>query len=338
MKAGAVSLKQRLRLISFVAASRLFCARLDRESEPAKVLIIADCYGRLANRLTVLANVLSYAKEHDWVVVDIAMRQALSGDHLNPQHHLAGSLIFNDRGKCRQRIAKLIVAVWGRYRKEVERVSYREPAIRFAGLPILRGDGETRIDLKSLQKTHPNDRCIVLTGIFLETDKPNPATLADLRETLKPNAKDLDFALDVLSEIESGTTIVGVHVRHGDYRTWRDGCFYHPFESYVQAMQKMQQSLDGKTVFLVVSDEEQDMSLCPSSLDVRRIRGSETQDLVLLSKCDYIIATHSSFANWASFYAEVPILTMRDAMKPDPVDLTALKVVDFPRLQGDYLV
>ena len=307
-------------------------------SDPKKVLIIADCYGRLANRLTVLANVLSYAIENDFIVVDVAMRQTLSSDHLREQHHFANSLVFNDAGRCRHWIARSAIRVCVRYQKEVERFSQRQIGILASGLPIMRGDGNVRIDLRSLNSSHANASCIVLTGIFLEHPKPSEVILAKIRELLRPQDQDEDFVDAVIEQFNPNVTIIGVHVRHGDYRTWNDGCFYHSFEQYVQSMEIMRNSIQGETVFLIVSDEEQDMSLCPSSLNAHRIRGSEMQDLLLLSRCDYIIATHSSFANWASFYGQVPILTMRDASASDSIDPTTLKVVDFPRLTGDYLV
>lgn len=266
------------------------------------------------------------------------MRRALSSDHLRVEHHVAGSLVFNDAGNCRHWIARSAIRVWVRYQKEVERISYDQSIVRAAGLPIVRGDGEVRIDLKSLDNTCVDDPCIVLTGIFLENSKPSDSILTKVRELLRPQDGDEAFVNEVVGRFDSDATIVGVHVRHGDYRTWRDGCFYHPFEEYIRSMETMRNSIPGELVFLIVSDEEQDMSLCPGSLNAFRIRGSEMRDLLLLSRCKYIIATHSSFANWASFYGQVPILTMRDAMSSDSIDPAALKVVNFPRLTGDYLV
>ncbi|KAA1260986.1 Glycosyl transferase family 11 [Rubripirellula obstinata] len=266
------------------------------------------------------------------------MRRALSGDHLRSEHHLANALVFNDRKSCRHWINRLSIRIWVRYQKEVERISHRQSPARVAGLSILRGDGDVRIDLTTLSESHPDDTCVALTGIFLETTKPSDVILNQIRELLRPQDRDEAFVKGIIEAFAPHTTIVGVHVRHGDYRTWKDGIFYHPFEEYVQSMERMLDALPGETIFLIVSDEEQDMSLCPSSLNAHRIRGSEMQDLLLLSHCDYIIATHSSFANWASFFGRVPILTMRDAMKSNAIDPKSLNMVEFPRLTGDYLV
>ena len=93
------------------------------------------------------------------------------------------------------------------------------------------------------------------------------------------------------------------------------------------------EELQKECVFVVVSDEPQQAAFY-RGLDVSMPNASEEVDLYVLTRCDYLIGTHSSFVNWAAFIGQTPLLTMRDAMAGD----FTLHRITQPRLQSDYVV
>jgi hypothetical protein len=102
-------------------------------------------------------------------------------------------------------------------------------------------------------------------------------------------------------------TVVGIHIRRGDYKTWFNGIFWFEDEVYQRFMDDFLNEYNeincGKPPFFVVfSNGEHSFKDSPSLLV-----SHETWyiDHLLLSKCDYIIGPVSTFTLWASYIGKV---------------------------------
>lgn len=143
-----------------------------------------------------------------------------------------------------------------------------------------------------------------------------------------------DFRKDVVTAVndflssQEKATIVGVHIRRGDYKEWLDGIYYFSDEAYSQAMRNLEKQLLGKgekVKFLICSNEKINLHNFPE-LDCFIIpQSSPEKDLYALSKSDYIIGPPSSFSQWASFYGKVPVYYMM-------YENQELKLSDFSRI------
>ncbi|NDV96700.1 hypothetical protein D0T84_17525 [Dysgonomonas sp. 521] len=121
---------------------------------------------------------------------------------------------------------------------------------------------------------------------------------------------DTTTAVDELFSSLDGFTIVGVHIRRGDYKEWLNGIYYFSDEEYRRAMKSVEKQLlekGEKVKFLLCSNEK----INPADfkgLDCFSIPDSSgAKDLYALSKSDYIIGPPSSYSQWASFYGKVPV-------------------------------
>jgi hypothetical protein len=104
--------------------------------------------------------------------------------------------------------------------------------------------------------------------------------------------------------------IVGVAIRHGDYKTWQKGKFFLTTEKYQQWMEKVESFFATKSVgFFIASDEEQDLSIFEKHKFFFR-SGHPLENLSSLSKCDYLLSVPSSFAGWAHFIGETPLFNL----------------------------
>jgi hypothetical protein len=122
-----------------------------------------------------------------------------------------------------------------------------------------------------------------------------------LEDEIKRPVQELRAASDL---------VVGVTIRHGDYRTFRDGRYFFPATAYVEVMRKVERLFAGRKVgFFVTSNEPQDEAVFSGLRFVFRV-GQEVADLYALAKCDYILGVPSTFAGWASFYGKVPAYLM----------------------------
>ena len=120
------------------------------------------------------------------------------------------------------------------------------------------------------------------------------------REVVEPLRRDADI-------------VIGVHVRHGDYRGWKGGKYFYPVETYAPpgCAWELVTHFGRKVSFLVCSDERRNAEEFPG-LTVGFGTKSPVSDLFALSRCDYIIGTKSTFPQWASFYGGKPLLQMLD--------------------------
>lgn len=107
---------------------------------------------------------------------------------------------------------------------------------------------------------------------------------------------------------------VGVHVRRGDYKSWRKGHYYFNDIVYIKKMECIRKQLIAEGIdcrFIICSNEP--FEATDTELPITRIpNASGIEDLCALSKCDYILGPPSSFSQWASFVGNVPLAFLMD--------------------------
>ena len=109
---------------------------------------------------------------------------------------------------------------------------------------------------------------------------------------------------------------MGVHIRHGDFRDYVGGRWFYTAAQYAQVMRWVAGNHpDRRFRFVVCSDEAQSPDAFPR-LDVH-IHSSDYQgDMHVLTLCDCIISTSSSFARAAAFLGNIPLLRIFDPDLP----------------------
>ena len=108
-----------------------------------------------------------------------------------------------------------------------------------------------------------------------------------------------------------GDEVIGVHIRQGDYRDWKNGVHYFETEQYAHWMSEASQlNASRKSVFLVCASDPLDDS-CFRGLGVVMGPGSVIGDLHALSLCDRIMGPPSTFSTWASFHGRKPLCMLQ---------------------------
>jgi len=80
-------------------------------------------------------------------------------------------------------------------------------------------------------------------------------------------------------------------------------------------MEKVESLFTPKKVgFFIASDEEQDLSIFEKHNFFFR-SGHPLENLYSLSKCDYLLSVPSSFAGWAHFIGETPLLNLDEHVR-----------------------
>jgi len=122
--------------------------------------------------------------------------------------------------------------------------------------------------------------------------------------------------------------LVGVHVRHGDYATWKNGQHFYPLDKYAGWMRQIVKAFPDRNVrFMVCSEKPLDWEVF-AGLNVRCGPGHPVEDMYSLADTDLILGPPSTFTIWASFYGETPLMVLENA--DQSVDREQLQQLSWP--------
>ena len=130
-------------------------------------------------------------------------------------------------------------------------------------------------------------------------------TKKELQQIFRPRAETMITRIR-----QSADLVVGVHIRHGDYKTFYDGRYYYTLEEFHQMMLRIQSVYQHQRVaFFISSNETFDVSIFEGCHCHRfgKEPSGDILDLYTLSLCDRILGPWSTYSRWASFIGEVPL-------------------------------
>jgi hypothetical protein len=108
-----------------------------------------------------------------------------------------------------------------------------------------------------------------------------------------------------------GDLVIGVHIRQGDYRGWKNGAHYFETSQYAHWMREASELFpDKKTVFIACASDPLERSVF-SGFDYVDGPGNVISDLHTLSLCDRIMGPPSTFSTWASYHGRVPLCMLQ---------------------------
>lgn len=129
---------------------------------------------------------------------------------------------------------------------------------------------------------------------------------ADIKQKIDATMKDLHARYE---------HIVGVHIRQGDYQTWRDGAYFIN-QKRVRVILNEYLSFSKKepneVCFLITSDGPIDKDTFSSGLNIVVSNSNAVADLFLLASTDVVIGSNSTFGAFAAYYGNIPFIVMQE--------------------------
>jgi hypothetical protein len=246
-----------------------------------KLVLLAQ-HGRLGNRLWTYANVLAYAMEHNFCVYNPLFD--------SEENNFANS---NDR----KSILNYALPFLSRINLKVKLY----PSI------ILKDGWLLSLDNVLPDVLHQNN-VNFLFGFYFYAPQCLEKHSDYIRNFFMPNQLATQNIKQLVNKAKQDSEVlIGVHIRHGDYKTYCDGIMFYSVVEYVQVMRCLKdQFADKKVSFIICSDEKHDLSEY-SELNIYYGCGGVIEDLYTLASCDYIFGPNSSFSHWASFFGKVPL-------------------------------
>lgn len=140
---------------------------------------------------------------------------------------------------------------------------------------------------------------------YLQQTKPQ------LQHIFRPRQDITDRSERMMAEIRrENDLVVGIHIRHGDYKTFYDGRYYYTLEEYHQFMLQIKAfHPDKRVAFFISSNEHFSVDIFEGCRCYRfgKEPSGDILDLHTLSLCDLILGPWSTYSRWASFIGEVPL-------------------------------
>lgn len=281
-----------------------------------KLLVVGFRTGRLGNRLALFANVIGFAVEHGYRVV-------------NPAFHTYAHLFETTCRDiyCRYPVARrrslldVIPGVAPAIRKtrilyhgihQASKLNHRFPILGKKAFTVREVSREIiSLDAPAVQAQFADAKIVFVHGWRIRAPESVRHHADLIREYFRPIAEFEQTSRRPVEELRrKSDVIVGVHVRLGDNWKWHGGKYFFPVSQYVIWMQELAGQFPGRKVsFLVCSDESRNEAEFPG-LSVGMGPGSVVGDLYALARCDYIMGPPSTFTQWASFYGNHPMLSL----------------------------
>lgn len=144
-----------------------------------------------------------------------------------------------------------------------------------------------------------------------------------LRDIFRPKKQFQERVDLIIKQTRSlADIVIGVHLRKGDYRSYKDGIWYYDDLVYKKFMIRLQEIFfeGNKTcIFLICSDEKINADIF-KDMPAICVQKPEIIDMYALASCDYLIGPPSTFSGWSSFYGSVPIYYIEDAARVLSID------------------
>jgi hypothetical protein len=287
--------------------------------EQGKLFIISGRCGRLCNRIILFANFIALAEEqghrvanptfHSYARWFEATREDIYCRYPRATRRSWWDIVPGVGGAIRgTRLFFHLARAFGLWNE-------RHPVFGKTILTLRETPAQpiTALDGPEVQAKIRSARIIFVNGWNFRVPELAQRHAEKLRSYFRPIAEIEQASFKAVDQLRRQADVVmGVHIRHGDYRTWNGGKCFFPASQYAVWMKGLAEQFPGGSVaFFVCSDEPRREQEFPG-LRVGIGAGPAVGDMCALARCDYILGPVSTFSMWASFYGNKPLFLIRD--------------------------
>ena len=288
------------------------------------MIIFSHKCGQLGNRLFAFAHLIAYAAANNKKIVNLSFDEyAIHFD--KPSSDVLCRYPF--KAGIRSSAIRSWLFLLNKIVLKVLRLARinNSPfhSIVVADLPDYQFSDDRYFDLtKNLSVSERKEKPVIfMFGRFFR-DYGNFAKYQNIiREHFKPILKIQEEVDNYISNIRTkATTVVGVHIRAGDYAHFADGKYFFSQESYSSKILELINAHSERIFFFVIcSNAPIDLTIfreLPCATGIGHLVG----DMYSFSQCDYIMGPPSTYTLWASFYGNKPLYQIRDINEPVTLD------------------
>lgn len=258
-----------------------------------RVLVICDAPGQLCNRLWAATSWIGFARSNDLTCIWLGFFPYCKNFPLL-------------KSIKKLYILKLMPLIPGRVAVYISKAFV---AISRLALKIDDGKGISSFVFteKSISDfLRSKNACICLVESWPSV-KPNDQNYYSIiKEYFDPCVGSDQSILGCGSEFD-----VGIHIRKGDYKNFKNGMYDYPLEFYIEIVNRMLSFfVNNPPVIYLASNSVYYIKAIIDNFPDVEFHYSDSDpyaDLCMLSRSKLIIGPPSSFSAWASFHSDIPI-------------------------------
>lgn len=286
------------------------------------MFILSMKYGRLCNRLFNSAHILALAIENKHTFVNLAFYEyakyfRATQNDIFCRYPVQTGIIKSNKIAA---IVLYYVGYWfSCFLYYFSKLGFSTTWLRLSTVrPLENKDNDPALDisLPSLPINFSNtDQAIFFQGWNLRSFECLKKHGDKVREYFRPADVYQSAVRDFIKDNREGyDLLIGIVMRHGNYRTWLKGRYFYSIDIYVNLMKQLKALFSDKKIkFLIFSDEEQDTNVFKlANIDFYFRSGHMIENLYSLAECEYIVTAPSTYGMWASFYGKTPLCVISD--------------------------
>jgi hypothetical protein len=272
-----------------------------------KIIILKNNGGRLANQLWLFANIYAYCLEKKYLCENRSFFRYYQYFKIERPEGI--SKLFFHKKINESRIVRLLYSIYSSFIKILNKSAVIDDKGKHFILPP--DKIENTYHERAFRMTEENNsKNFYFCGWLFRTPKGLEKHHQEIVKYFKPREEYINKIKNIIQPLRDASRyIIGVHIRHGDYKTWNGGKYYYSFEevrSILDQYLKGQQN-PNKVTFVLCSDEDIPDKVF-SDLSYIKGLGSEIEDLYTLAATDKILGSNSSFGEWAAYYGNIPFI------------------------------
>lgn len=288
------------------------------KNKKKKVIILQHGGGELANQLWTFASIYAYCLEKKFNCQNPSFFEYGQYFNIPVKNRFIDFLFFKHfqnhhtrRNNCKNKFWRFVYKIYTKifiliYRKRV--VSSTNKTNKKIYLPPTKENDV-------LIKLERNDYPIYLTGWLFRNPEGLKKYRKEIVEYFKPKEKYTRSAEIKIKELKNEyKNIVGVHIRQSDYKEFKGGKYFISQERVREILDEYlreAEKIPTETVFIITSDGLIEKNIF-SGLNIEINKGNPIEDMYLLSLCDAIIGSNSSFGHFASYYGNIPHIILEN--------------------------
>lgn len=265
------------------------------------MIIISDKPGQLGNLLIVYATVLAYSLEHSVSLANPAF--------YGYQHY------FVFPNKYPAVLNKILFWFTNYFARTLVKLNINSA---FIGSKSLHWNESINMDTEG-EFNPRNSKFYFIMGWLYRGDKLIEKHSDYIKDFFSPaplfETKLKAFFNETFED--KNEVIIGIHIRHGDYKTFENGKYYYSITQYEKILDKLTNLFEHQKVhFLICSNAKNiQQQITHKSHKLSFAPNHELLDLYSLAKCNYIVGPPSTYSIWASFYGNTPLYMIHDVEK-----------------------
>lgn len=190
---------------------------------------------------------------------------------------------------------------------------------KFSFLKLIRFDKESEIPESEslLLKVFEKSDVVYVAGWRFRLPELSEKYRVEMAKkyTLKAALYENSVLVKKACEMKSqGYTLIGVHIRRGDYNKWKGGIYCYNdlvYEKYMDSIsEQLSQQGKDKQMFVLFSNE---VLKFQQSTNIIISKENWFIDQYVMSICDYLIGAPSTFTLWASYVGQAKLFHIYDS-------------------------